>query len=42
MEADRLLKLVGLPTHISGRYAHHLSGCQARRVGGARAIALIP
>ncbi len=42
MEADRLLKLVGLPTHISGRYAHQLSGGQARRVGVARAIALKP
>ncbi|MBH82974.1 MAG: peptide ABC transporter ATP-binding protein [Candidatus Marinimicrobia bacterium] len=42
MEADRLLKLVGLPAHISGRYAHQLSGGQARRVGVARAIALKP
>ena len=42
MEADRLLKLVGLPTNIKERYAHELSGGQARRVGVARAIALNP
>jgi len=42
MEADRLLKLVGLPTNIKERYAHELSGGQARRVGVARAIALDP
>ena len=27
-EADRLLKLVGLPTHFSSRYPHQLSGGQ--------------
>jgi oligopeptide/dipeptide ABC transporter ATP-binding protein len=42
MEADRLLKLVGLPKQISERYPHQLSGGQARRVGVARAISLDP
>jgi oligopeptide/dipeptide ABC transporter ATP-binding protein len=41
-ESDRLLKLVGLPTHFSERYPHQLSGGQARRVGVARALALHP
>jgi oligopeptide/dipeptide ABC transporter ATP-binding protein len=41
-ESDRLLKLVGLPTHFSERYPHQLSGGQARRVGVARALALRP
>ena len=42
MEADRLLKLVGLPSQIKERYPHQLSGGQARRVGVARAISLDP
>ena len=42
MEANRLLKLVGLPAQISERYPHQLSGGQARRVGVARAISLDP
>ncbi|MFT5114481.1 MAG: oligopeptide/dipeptide ABC transporter ATP-binding protein [Parasphingorhabdus sp.] len=41
-ESDRLLKLVGLPTHFAERYPHQLSGGQARRVGVARALALNP
>ena len=41
-ESDRLLKLVGLPTHFAERYPHQLSGGQARRVGVARALALHP
>lgn len=41
-EADRLLRLVGLPEHFARRYPHQLSGGQARRVGVARALALEP
>ncbi len=41
-ESDRLLRLVGLPTHFAERYPHQLSGGQARRVGVARALALHP
>ena len=41
-EADRLLKLVGLPADFVSRFPHQLSGGQARRVGVARAIALDP
>jgi oligopeptide/dipeptide ABC transporter ATP-binding protein len=41
-EAHRLLALVGLPKDFSGRYPHQLSGGQARRVGVARAVALLP
>ncbi len=41
-EARRLLSLVGLPQDFTSRYAHQLSGGQARRVGVARAIALNP
>ena len=41
-EAKRLLSLVGLPKDFAGRYPHQLSGGQARRVGVARAVALLP
>jgi oligopeptide/dipeptide ABC transporter ATP-binding protein len=41
-EAQRLLALVGLPKDFAGRYPHQLSGGQARRVGVARAVALLP
>jgi oligopeptide/dipeptide ABC transporter ATP-binding protein len=41
-EAKRLLSLVGLPADFASRYPHQLSGGQARRVGVARAVALLP
>ena len=41
-EVRRLLGLIGLPPDFASRYAHQLSGGQARRVGLARAIALNP
>jgi oligopeptide/dipeptide ABC transporter ATP-binding protein len=41
-EAKRLLSLVGLPKDFASRYPHQLSGGQARRVGVARAVALLP
>ena len=41
-EAERLLKLVGLPAEFATRYPHQLSGGQTRRVGVARALALDP
>jgi oligopeptide/dipeptide ABC transporter ATP-binding protein len=41
-EAKRLLALVGLPKDFASRYPHQLSGGQARRVGVARAVALLP
>lgn len=41
-ETTRLLSLVGLNDSFAGRFAHQLSGGQARRVGVARAIALNP
>ncbi len=41
-EAKRLLALVGLPADFASRYPHQLSGGQARRVGVARAVALLP
>lgn len=34
-EAERLLRLVGLPSDFGCRYPHQLSGGQARRRGGA-------
>jgi peptide/nickel transport system ATP-binding protein len=41
-EAARLLAMVGLPEDFAARYPHQLSGGQARRVGVARAVALLP
>ncbi|MGX5844907.1 ABC transporter ATP-binding protein [Mesorhizobium sp. ArgA1] len=41
-EAQRLLRMVGLPADFGRRYPHQLSGGQARRVGVARALALNP
>jgi peptide/nickel transport system ATP-binding protein len=41
-EARRLLNQVGLPARFLDRYAHQLSGGQARRVSLARAMALQP
>ncbi|RUW30878.1 ABC transporter ATP-binding protein, partial [Mesorhizobium sp. M2A.F.Ca.ET.015.02.1.1] len=41
-EAERLLRMVGLPADFARRYPHQLSGGQARRVGIARALALTP
>jgi peptide/nickel transport system ATP-binding protein len=41
-EARRLVSLVGLSPDFLDRYAHELSGGQARRVGIARALALDP
>ncbi|NGO55267.1 ABC transporter ATP-binding protein [Allomesorhizobium camelthorni] len=41
-EAERLLRMVGLPADFARRYPHQLSGGQARRVGIGRALALNP
>jgi len=41
-EGRRLMSLVGLSEIFLDRYAHELSGGQARRVGIARALALSP
>ncbi|MCT2583437.1 dipeptide ABC transporter ATP-binding protein [Actinophytocola sp. S1-96] len=37
-----LLRLVGLPAELMGRYAHQFSGGQRQRIGIARALALDP
>jgi oligopeptide/dipeptide ABC transporter ATP-binding protein len=42
MSAEDLLDTVGLAPEIADKYAHELSGGQARRVGIARALALAP
>ena len=41
-EAENLFEMVGLSREFHDRYAHELSGGQARRVGVARALALRP
>ena len=41
-EAEEIFEMVGLSRDFFGRYAHELSGGQARRVGVARALALRP
>ncbi|ESZ02014.1 MULTISPECIES: ABC transporter ATP-binding protein [unclassified Mesorhizobium] len=41
-EAERLLRMVGLPADFARRYPYQLSGGQARRVSIARALALKP
>ena len=41
-EVKRLMRVVGLPERFEGRFPHQLSGGQARRVGVARALALLP
>ena len=41
-EAKRLLQMVGLSEGYKGAFPHQLSGGQARRVGVARALALLP
>ena len=41
-EVQRLLDLVGLSPEFADRYAHQLSGGQARRIGVARSLALHP
>jgi oligopeptide/dipeptide ABC transporter ATP-binding protein len=37
-----LLDLVGLPSHMAGRFPHEFSGGQRQRIGIARALALKP
>jgi peptide/nickel transport system ATP-binding protein len=41
-QAARLLEQVGLPADFRYRFPHELSGGQARRVGVARALAVLP
>ena len=41
-EAERLLEVVGLNSHLLGRFPHQLSGGQRQRVGIARALAMGP
>jgi peptide/nickel transport system ATP-binding protein len=41
-KVDELLAMVGLSSEQAAKYAHQLSGGQARRVGIARALALHP
>ncbi|MBN1316079.1 MAG: ABC transporter ATP-binding protein [Anaerolineales bacterium] len=41
-KVDELLEMVGLSSEQADKYAHQLSGGQARRVGIARALALHP
>jgi ABC-type glutathione transport system ATPase component len=42
LRAKEILKLVGLPSNILGRYPHEFSGGQKQRIGIARALMLKP
>ncbi len=41
-DIDRILDMVGLPSHVLGRYPHEFSGGQRQRIGIAKALSLNP